>query len=171
MTKQHFTNFISTQSPESLRDFLLSLYDSSEAFRNIISSAISPDDAETLFDTYEKKLDDCLNIESFSLEAAKSALSEFASISTNPAAVADMNLVFAEDAVWLTNEFGDFEDEYYDAIVDAGLKVIDYCKQNPDYLDEREDRIERLIHDCGAFGFGVAEDIKTAYVELTDQTD
>ena len=120
MTKNDFINFISSQSPESHEAFLLSLFDSSEAFCIIISSAISADEAAALFDAYEKRLDDCFNIESYSLKAAKDILSKFTSI-------ADMNLAFAEDAVWLTNEFGDFEDEFYDAIVDAGLKVIEYC--------------------------------------------
>lgn len=112
--KTGFFNFISSQSPESLEAFLLSLFDSNEAFRNIVSSAISADEAAALFDAYEKKLDDCFNIESFSMEEAKDILSEFMSaIAVDPAAIADMNLVFAEGAVWLTNEFGDFEDEFY----------------------------------------------------------
>ncbi len=167
MTKQDFTNFITAQSPEDLKSFLISLYDSNEMFRNAMSSAISPDDAEAIFDKYEKRLDNCfVNIESFFGDAAKSILSEYTAMTTNQPAIADMNLAFAEDAVWLTNEFGDFEDEYYDAIVEAGLKAIDYCGKESGYLEDKEDRIEKLIHDCGAFGFGVADELKVAYEKV-----
>ena len=101
-----------------------------------------------------------------SLDAAKSILSEYTEMTTNQPAIADMNLVFTEDTVWLTNEFGDFEDEYYDAIVEAGLKVIGYCGNDSGYLEDKGGRIEKLIHDCGAFGFGVADGIKSAYEKV-----
>ncbi len=168
MTKGDYKNIITSKSPEELKSFLISLYDSNEMFRNVMSSAISSDDAEPIFDTYEKRLDNCfVNIEFFSLNAAKSILSEDTSMTNNQPAIADMNLAFAEDAVWLTNEFGDFEDEYYDAIVEAGFKVIEYCKEDSGYLEDKEDRIEKLIRDCGAFGFGVAEDLEAAYERIT----
>ncbi len=168
MTLKQFEKKIKTLSSDStLIPTLLSLYENNKAFKDIMSSALSEDDADKVFGKYKKKLERSFSdIESYSLQNCLEILEDYKSIAPDESYRAAMDYWFSHYAADLSATYGDFEDEFYDEIVQSSMRALSYADKDSSFFNDFRDNFERLIEVCGHFGFGVQDDISPVYERI-----
>ena len=167
MTKTTFKKTIQNLTHDELCGLLLDLYSDSKIFRDIISSRLSESDADDVLEKYVLRLEKSFNkIHSFSLSSCKSILAEYESIAPTDRYKAVINYWFAFYAAEFSRTYGDIDSPFYNALVKAGLRTIEYSGIDRDFYELWHDRIEDLINSCGYFGWGVEEDLKRAFTDV-----
>ena len=167
MTKTTFKKKIQNLTQDQLVSLLLDLFTTSKLFRDIISSRLSESDADDVLEKYVSRLEKSFNkLHSFSLSSCKSILADCESIAPDEKHKAVINYWFAYYAAEFSRTYGDIDSPFYNALVKAGLRTIEYSGIDRDFYELWHDRIEDLINSCGYFGWGVEEDLKRAFTDV-----
>lgn len=79
-----------------------------------------------------------------------------------------MQLGFAQEAAELSKAYGDFGDSFYNSLISAAEKFLNYCKTDQDFFDNMEEQFGKLIETCGYFGYGVSDDLEVTLDECRE---
>ena len=77
-----------------------------------------------------------------------------------------MDYWFAYYAADFSTTYGDFEDEFYDEIVQSSMRALAYSNKDSLFFNDFIENFEQLIKLTGCFGFGVQEDIRPVYEKI-----
>jgi hypothetical protein len=169
MTLTEYKKIIKGLSREELESHLFNLFKSNKVFKDIESSSWDPDTAnEELLKEYYKRLEKAFWKESFSLSECKGVLKEYLSRTTDDQTKAEIQLGFAQEAAELSKTYGDFGDSFYNSLISAAEKFINYCKTDTIFFDNYEEGVEKLIDTCGYFGYGVSDDLEVMLDECRE---
>lgn len=167
MTKNQLMKQMKNMSKEDLEILISNLFESSSTFKDIVSEALNPADADKMFEKYRKKLEKSFDrTQSFSLNECKRVLANYCAITTLPDKAALMNYYFAQYAAYFSRSYGDIGSSFYKALVDKALVAFHYGEDHIDFFDEHRDQFENLIKTCGCFGWGVESSLKQEYKRI-----
>lgn len=151
---------------------LLDLYEFNKAFMDIMSSVLSDTEADKVFGKFKRKLERAFeNIESYSLENCKSIAYEYKSLAPDDSYKAAMDFWFSYFAADFSVTYGDFENEFYDEIVQSAMRALAYSDKDVAFFNDFNDNFEKLLKLTGCFGFGVEADIRPVYERILMKWD
>jgi len=167
LNKREFKKTIQSLPHDELCGLLLDLFSTSKVFRDTISSRISPSDADDVLEKYRGRLEKEVNrIQSFSLSSCKSVLTEYESMAPDEKHKAEINFWFAFYAAEFSRTYGDIDSPFYNSLVKAALKAINYASTDREFFEYWSDRFDDLISTCGYFGWGVQEELRRTYTDV-----
>ena len=164
ITVAQLKKLLAERSKDEIIDFILSLYKSSAAVKQAISAVLSEDYAMQLLEDAKKKLDKIFfpaNIArtGFSLKEAKAVVSNFVKVCPNDRLVARLNFHFAKNAVDFTNDFGDIDEPFYNALANHFANAAEVIALYPDMREEFMPQLEKLADETRDIGWGVYDEL------------
>lgn len=165
---------LSSMEQKELVNLVCNMYKNSEDAERILNLELLGEAySEKLLEQYKEKLYDTFFTTrykqmGFSLATAKSILSEFKKFNTEEEYRLDIQLYYVECAVKFSNTFGDIDMKFYDSICSTYTRVTEgITKQNSAELFRKyQKRLEGVVNDTGAFGWGVQDYVSDAYDEI-----
>lgn len=154
---------------DSIIELIADLYKSTPAVKQVLNLQFTADYGQQLLDKAEKQLykiffpEDIIRT-GFSLKEAKAVVSNFTKICADDELIARLNYHFAKNAVEFTNNFGDIDTPFYNALARHFANVTDIIASQPDLYDEFMPKLEDLKESTSVCGWGV-------YYELSDILD
>lgn len=164
LTTAQLKKQLAERSKDDIIDFILSLYKSSAAVKQAISATLSEDYAVQLLEDAKKKLDkiffpaDILRT-GFSLKEAKAVVSTFVKTCPNDRLAARLHFHFAKNAVNFTNEFGDIDEPFYNALENHFKSATEILALYPDIREELMPQLEKLMNETSNIGWGVYDEL------------
>lgn len=106
------------------------------------------------------------------LGEARKAIREYRKATGDIPGNIELLLVFCETGAEFTNEFGDIDERFYDAL---GRGLDDLCElvkqQGRQSWEAVRDRLEKLVADTDGIGWGYADDIRYSVADLREEFD
>ncbi|MBR0100410.1 MAG: hypothetical protein IJP90_11960 [Treponema sp.] len=154
---------------DAIIDLIADLYKSTPAVKQVLNLQFTADYGQQLLDKAEKQLDKIFFPEDIirtgvSLKEAKAVVSNFTKVCADDELIARLNYHFAKNAVEFTNEFGDIDTPFYNALARHFANVTDIIARHPNLYDEFMPKLENLKESTSDCGWGV-------YYELSDILD
>ena len=157
---------------ETLKSLLISMYQESATVKDILNIHLQGDDyALEVAEKYKKKLSriffpgDIMRT-GFSLSEAKGIVREFAQqYGKCSLATADLKLTFAEYALEFTNEFGDIDAPFYNALAAMYADVIDIAVDDEGLRENLRPRLRACLDDIEC-GWGLEEELRGYYARI-----
>ena len=157
---------------ESLELLLTTLYQESATVKEMLNIRLQGEDYTLeVAEKYKKKLRriffprDIIRT-GFSLSEAKGIVREFAQqYGKCSLATVDLKLAFAEYALEFTNEFGDIDEPFYNALVSMYADVIDAAMDDDDICEKLKPRLRACLNDIQC-GWGLEEDLRDQYARI-----
>lgn len=157
----------------SLIQMIIDLYKGSNAAEKAINLCLLGDDyGMGLLDQYKKRLYKIFNPADivrtgFSLEAAQVVLDDFADVCIDSDRLyGDLALYFAECATDFTMSYGDIDDEFYDALVDAYHVAVVAAAKDKRVYEILKDRFRSVLDAFAGFGWGMEDEISDEYFSI-----
>lgn len=159
MTLTQYKKVIKSLNRDELEAHLFQMFKSSKTFKDIESSCWSEVDNDKLLASLQKHLEKVFWKEQFSLGECKGVLNDYLSRIVDEGTKARMYLAFAAEAAELSAAYGDFGGRFYNSLVSAAKKFLDYAKLHPDFFSLHEAEFEKLIATADPLGYGVSDDL------------
>ena len=168
---------LQSMDKESLEALLMSLYQGSATVKEMLNIRLQGEDyALEVAEKYKKKLrrvffpSDIIRT-GFSLSEAKGIVREFAQqYGKCSLATADLKLAFAEYALEFTNEFGDIDEPFYNALAAMYADVIDIAIDDDSICEKLKPRLRACLDDIQC-GWGLEEELRDQYARIADTDD
>ena len=154
---------------DEIIELIAQLYKSTPDVKHILNLQFLEDYGKLLLEKSENQLDkiffpsDIIRT-GISLREAKAIVANFSKICSDDELVARLNYRFAKNSIEFTNEFGDIDTPFYDALVKHFNKVSEIIAVHPALYDEFMPKLEQLKEETSDCGWGV-------YYELSDILD
>ena len=102
------------------------------------------------------------------LSKAKSDISAFKKICSNPEKVLDLQLYYVECGIEFTNEYGDINESFYNSMGGMYEKVVQELIKtgNKDLIGEFDPRLKKAVDDTYYIGWGFGDWIRENYSEI-----
>jgi len=84
---------------------------------------------------------------------------------------AAMDFWFSYYAADLSATYGDFENEFYDEMVQSAMRALAYSDKDVTFFNDFNNNFEELLRLTRCFGFGVEADIKSVYERILMKWD
>lgn len=125
----------------------------------------------TLLEKYKKQLYKIFNPSNivrtgFSLTMAQSVLTDFADMCGDSRWYGDLALYFAECATDFTMNYGDIDEEFYDALGEAYHDAVAMASDDEELYKLWKDRLEYIYHEFSGFGWGMDDFITEEYFSI-----
>ena len=164
LTAAQLKKQLAERSKDEIIEFLLSLYKSSATVKQAISAMLSDDYALQQLENAKEKLDkiffpaDIIRM-GFSLKEAKAVVSNFVKTCPNDKLAARLHFHFAKNAVDFTNEFGDIDEPFYNALANHFKNATEIITLYPDLCEEFKPQLEKLVEETSDIGWGVYDEL------------
>jgi hypothetical protein len=140
---------ISRQNREFIETRLSLNADPLKPFKSIILDALN---------------DDITNQHPISISRAKKAISDYRKASGDRDGELELMVLFVERGNFLTVEYGDFGEPFYDSMVGMYRKVVERVKAGGAGLIGRyEERLRKIMESSKDIGYGYHDDLKYIY--------
>ena len=166
LTAAQLKKLLAERSKDEIIEFLLSLYKASATIKQAISAMLSEDYANQLLEDTKKKLDkiffpaDIIRT-GFSLKEVKTVVSNFVKTCPNDKLAARLHFHFAKNAVDFTNEFGDIDEPFYNALANHFKNATEIVALYPDLREELMPKLEKLVDETSDIGWGVYDELSS----------
>ena len=163
MTFAQYKKRIRSMTREQLEEHLFALFRDAKGFRDLENAFWDKGANSQLLEQLQRKLSRVFRKRDFSLGECRAVLKEFLGKTTDPSTHALMHLAFAREAAELSEDMGDFAGSYYDALLKAADKYLDYAGTDPEFFRKHEKEFRELIDTCSSFGYGVADALEIRF--------
>ena len=158
---------------DEITNLVLDLYKSSAAVKDALNIRFSAEYGEELLEKAMKKLDKAFSFNrvennTFSIREGKEVVANFVKTCPDNLLAVKINLHFVKCAVDFTNEYGDMDEVFYDALVNHFETITEIISIHPEFNDVFIDELEQIVDDCD-FGWGVQEELSELLENLPSQ--
>ncbi|MBR1607903.1 MAG: hypothetical protein IJ664_09325 [Clostridia bacterium] len=177
MTIPQLKKQLRSMDKAELEELIASLYQENESVKESLNIRLQGEAySEEIVEKYKKRLRRIFfprNIvrTGFSLSEAKGLIREFAQqYGKRSTATADLKLCFAEFALEFTNEFGDIDAPFYNALASMYADVIDIAMDDEHILEKLRPRLKACLEDIQC-GWGLEEELREQYDRIADEEE
>ncbi len=108
--------------------------------------------------------DDITNQRPISIASAKKAISDYRKASGDREGELELMALFVERGNFLTVEYGDFGEPFYDSMVSMFEKVVQRVKAGGTVLkDQYLQRLSKIVESSDGIGYGYHDDLEAIY--------
>jgi DNA primase len=151
---------------DELIEIVTDLYKKNKSVKEYFEFYVNPNETE-LFKKYRTKV-----IEAFfpqhgfncNLKEGKKAIADFKKLGASPESIADLMLIYAENGVQYTNDYGDIYESFYNSVTSVYRNALMLMKKE-NLLDKFKDRVMKIVHDTDGIGWNFHDDISDIYGE------
>jgi hypothetical protein len=157
MNKTQLKSFLNSLTREELVDIITSLHNLSKVNQDFLNNLAEPDSEGEIFKKYKSIIENeffpANQNPKTRYSVAKKAIVEFKQIARNPENVAELMCFYVEMGVQFTNDYGDIDEAFYNAIANAFESALKYIFENS--LEKKfKGRCRKLMDDsCQGWGF------------------
>ncbi|HLP15970.1 MAG TPA: DUF6155 family protein, partial [Bacteroidota bacterium] len=101
----------------------------------------------------------------FNLREGKKAISDFKKLGVSSERVVDLMLIYVEDGVRYTNEYGDISESFYNSVAGVYRHALELMKKEQ-LLEKFQKRAEKMIEETEGIGWGFHDEISDLYGEF-----
>ena len=174
LTEKMLAKKLEEYSKQELQKIIIDLFKNNKAVDEALSLVILGDEyKQDLLDKYKKKLYKIFNPSNivrtgFSLEKAQAILNEFACvcIEDDGHLYGELALYFAECATEFTMDYGDMDEDFYEALGDAYHDAVVIAGDNEQLYKLWKNRLEKIMHEFAGFGWGMEDFIVEEYYSI-----
>jgi hypothetical protein len=92
----------------------------------------------------------------------REAIKKFKDVSRNPALLADLMMAYVENGVRYTDEYGDIDEYFYNAMENMYDNALKYLQKNK-LLDSFKGRAKAVVEDTQEMGWGFPDNLGEIY--------
>ena len=148
---------------------------SADAGRMIDAELLGSAYPRRLFERARKQLHRCFfpedEIRGFSLNYAKEIVTAFQEQCDDPGLIAELKLCFAQYAVQLDHQAGEFYERYYAVTARMYEEAASAAAQDRTLFQRLRPQLEQVMNDSQTMGWGLGEFIQEAYRSMLKQIE
>lgn len=174
LTEKALVKKLELLSKKELMNIIVDFYKTNKSVEAGLSLMILGEDyGNALLEKYKKQMYKIFNPSDIvrmgvSLERAQMVLSDFADVCVgdNGRWYGDLALYFAECATDFTMNYGDIDDDFYDALGDAYHDAVVIVSENEELYELWKDRLKYILREFSGFGWGMDDFITGEYYSI-----
>lgn len=157
MNKTQLKSFLNSLNKDQLVDIITSLHNLSKVNQDFLSNLADPNSEEEILKKYKTIIENEFYPSNGNpktrYSVVKKAISEFKQLAHKPENVAELMCFYVEMGVQFTNDYGDIDEAFYNAIANAFQSALKYISDNS--LEQRfKERCQKLKSEsCEGWGF------------------
>lgn len=145
------------------------LYKKYKPVKQYFDFYIDPDEKKLLEEYKEKVAEGFFPKRGFQLKlsVSRKAINDFKKLGPSPESLADLLLVYVENGVEFTTEFGDIDEGFYTSVENTFASALNLMSENR-LLDKFQARARKILRDTEHMGWGFHDYLSELYYQYYD---
>ena len=173
MTVSQLKKLLNESSQDELMYLICQMYKSIPEAANYINAEMGDQEyINDLLDEAKKKVRKeffpARGFGRLSLSSAKSAITSFKKICSDPGLIIDLQLYYVENGVEFTNTYGDINESFYNSMESMYWTVIETINKSDDraLYEQFANRLKAVVDDTKGIGWGFYDGLCDSYYSL-----